>query len=234
MPPRASRAALAVAFCPSAPLLLPEVEGRPDAVTTALRRACAETVTAMLAVRPEVVVVVASGGEPGERYGAGDSGDLRGFGVDLRPPFDGRPRPGSRRVPPAHTVGVRLLDDAGYAGTRVGIGPDDLGQLLRHLPGPIGVLVMGDGSARRSVKAPGYLDEAAAPFDGAVARALADGDAAALAALDPAEGDRLLAAGVPAWRAVGAALDGRSITARLHHDEAPFGVGYLVADWAVR
>lgn len=234
IPPRASRPALAVAFCPSAPLLLPEVEGRPDAATTALRRACAEAVTAMLAVRPEVVVVVASGGEPGERYGAGDSGDLRGFGVALRPPFDGRPRPGGRRVPPAHVLGARLLEDAGHAGVRVGIGPDDLGQLLGELPGPVGVLVVGDGSARRSVKAPGYLDDAAAPFDAAVARALADGDAAALAALDPAEGDRLLAAGAPAWRAVGRALAGRDLVGRLHHDEAPFGVGYLVADWAVR
>ena len=69
---------------------------------------------------------------------------------------------------------------------------------------------MADGSARRGVKAPGYLDDAAAPFDAAVATALADGDAAALAALDPAEGERLLAAGVPVWRAVGAALAGRA------------------------
>jgi hypothetical protein len=52
-----------------------------------------------------------------------------------------------------------------------------------------------------------------------------------LAALDPDEGARLLAAGTPTWRAVGAVLDGRQIAARLHLDAAPFGVGYLVADW---
>jgi hypothetical protein len=90
---------------------------------------------------------------------------------------------------------------------------------------------MGDGSARRGVKAPGYLDKAAAPFDAAVARALGAGDAGALAGLDVDEGKRLLAAGVPVWRAVGAALAGRAITARLHHDAAPFGVGYLAASW---
>jgi hypothetical protein len=229
----ARRPALAVAFCPSAPLLMPEVEGRADADTTVLRSACADAVAAMLAVRPEVVVVVGGGAGPGERYGAGDAGDLRGFGVDLQPPFDGRTRPGGRRVPLPHTMGARLLDDAGYAGTRVGVGSADLGQLLLGLPGPLGVLVMGDGSARRSVKAPGYLDDAAAPFDAAVARALAGGDAAALADLDPVEGRRLLAAGVPAWRAVGAALAGRPIHGRLHLDAAPFGVGYLVADWEV-
>ena len=223
--------AVAVAFCPSPPLLLPEVEGRGAPETRALRRACSDAVDAMLAGGAEVVVVVGAGAEPGARFGAGDAGDLRGFGVDVQVPFDGSGRPGGRRLPLAHTVGAWLLREAGFAGTRVGVGPDDAGQLVRDLPGPLGVLAVGDGSARRSVKAPGYLDEAAGAYDAAVARALATGDAAALAALDPAEGERLLAAGVPTWRAVGAALAGREITARLHHDDAPFGVGYLVADW---
>jgi hypothetical protein len=231
--PQAARAALAVAFCPSPPLLLPGVEGRPDADTSELRRACAQALTAMLAVRPEVVVVVGDGARPGERFGSGDAGDLRGFGVELRPPFDGPVRPGGRRVPLAHTLGAWLLDEAGYSGTRVGVGPAELAALLRDLPGPVGLLAMGDGSARRSVKAPGYLDEGAAPFDATVAKALAAGDAAVLGALDAAEGQRLLATGVPTWRAVGAALAGRDVTARLLLDVAPFGVGYLVADWVL-
>jgi hypothetical protein len=92
---------------------------------------------------------------------------------------------------------------------------------------------MGDGSARRTLKAPGYLDPAAVPFDAAVSAALAQGDPEALAAIDAAEGERLLAAGAPTWRAVGAALTGRRVVARLHADEAPYGVGYLVADWFV-
>lgn len=230
---QAASTALAVAFCPFPPLLLPEVEGRPDGDTTALRHACAAAVTAMLAVRPEVVVVVGDGVGPEERFGQGDAGDLRGFGLDLQPPFDGRAWPGGRRVPLPHTLAARLLDDAGYSGTRVGVGPADLGQLLRDLPGPVGVLAMADGSARRGVKAPGYLDDAAAPFDATVARALAEGDAAALAGLEAAEGDRLLVSGVPVWRALGAALTGRAVAGRLHLDVAPFGVGYLVADWVV-
>jgi hypothetical protein len=228
-----ARAALAVAFCPSPPLLLPAVEGRAAVETTALRRACAEAVAGMLAVRPDVVVLVGAGVGPGVRFGRGDAGDLRGFGVDVDIPFDGRIRSGGRRLPLAHTVGAWLLDDAGFAGTRVGVGPDDLGRLISDLPSPVGVLALGDGSARRTVKAPGYLDEAAAPFDAAVAGALATGDAAALAGLDVAQGERLLAAGTATWRAVGAALAGRRITARLHLDEAPFGVGYLAADWVV-
>ncbi|MBB3086469.1 hypothetical protein [Geodermatophilus sabuli] len=221
--------AVSVAFCPCPPLLVPAVAGRAAADTVALRRACAEALGAVLATRPEVVVVVGDGAEG--RFGAGDVGDLRGLGVDLEVPFAGPARPGGRRTPLAHTVGAWLLDEAGYAGPRLGVAPGDLAAALAGRSGPVAVLAMGDGSARRTVKAPGYLDEAAAPFDDAVAAALAEGDAAALAALDAAEGARLLAAGVPTWRAVGAALAGRAVRARLHVHEAPFGVGYLVADW---
>jgi hypothetical protein len=187
----------------------------------------------MLTASPLVVVVVGDGVARGVRFGPGDGGDLRGFGVDLEVEFAGRTAPGGLRLPLAHTLGAWLLDEAGFAGTRVGVGPADLGDLVRELPGPLGVLAMGDGSARRTVKAPGYLDAAAAPFDTAVAAALASGDAAALAALDLGEAERLLAAGAPTWQAVGAALARRDVTARLHLDAAPFGVGYLVADWSV-
>jgi hypothetical protein len=188
-------------------------------------------VSELLAMRPDVVVVVGADLPAGVRLGPGDGGDLRGFGVAVDVPFDGRVRPGGRRAPLPHALGAWLLDQAGFAGMRVGVGPSDLGQLVRDLPAPIGVLAMGDGSARRSVKAPGYLDDAAAPFDAGVAGALQRGDADALRDLDAPEGQRLLAAGVPVWRAVGAALAGRSITARLHLDAAPAGVGYLVASW---
>jgi hypothetical protein len=229
--PRPRCATVAVAFCPSPPLLLPAVEGRAAAETVALRRACAEAVAAMLAVGPEVVLVVGDGAPAGVRFGAGDCGDLRGFGVDIDLPFSGPVRPEGRRLPLAHTIGAWLLDEASFSGTRIGVGPADLHQVLRDRPGPVGVLAIGDGSARRSVKAPGYLDEAAGPFDARVAEVLTAGDPGALAALDPAAGERLLAAGVPTWRVVGAALAGRDVIAQLHYDDAPFGVGYLVADW---
>ena len=234
VPPAPSRATpRAVAFCPCPPLLVPAVAGRAADDTAALRAACATAVDAVLATQPAAVVVV--GGEAGcGRFGDGDGGDLCGFGVDLSVPFAGTVRPGGRRTPLPHTLGAWLLDEAGYAGVRLGVGPDDLADALADLPERVAVLAMGDGSARRSLKAPGHLDEAAAPFDDAVAVVLSAGDPGALAAIDHAEGARLLAAGVPTWRAVGAALAGREVTGRLHAHEAPFGVGYLVADWSVR
>jgi hypothetical protein len=223
-----------VAFCPAPPLLHPAVEVRADVATTALRGACTAALTDLLAVRPRVVVVVAEGVDAGVRLGAGDVGSLRGFGVDVEIPFEPPARRGGSVAPVPHSLGAWLLDRAGFTGTRVGIAPADLARVLRELPAPVGVLAMGDGSARRSVKAPGYLDDEAGPFDDGVASALEAGDAEALAALDPDQGRRLLASGVPVWRAVGAALSGLSVTARLHHDAAPFGVGYLVASWVTR
>jgi hypothetical protein len=224
---------VAVAFCPAPPLLLPSVEGRAAPETDAVREACSAAVADLLATRPEIVVVVGEGAAAGDRFGPGDVGDLRGFGADVVVPFAGMSRPSGRRVPLAHTLGAWLLDRAGDAGPRVGVGPDDLAQLLASLTGSVGILAMGEGSARRTLKAPGYLDPAAAPFDVAVATALADGDAAALAALDAAEGERLLAAGVPTWRAVGQVVADSPVQARLILDDAPFGVGYLVASWLV-
>jgi hypothetical protein len=223
---------LSIAFCPSPPLLLPAVAGRAAAETAHLRQACADALGAVLASGPEVVVVIGAG-QPGVRYGTGDVGTLRGFGVDLDVPFAGQTRPGGRRTPLPHTVGAWLLDDSGWRGPRVGVAPDDVSEVVGELSGAVALLAVGDGSARRTLKAPGHLDPAAEPFDAAVAKALRDGDAAALAALDGAEGERLLAAGVPTWRAVGRLVGDRSVAASLRYADAPFGVGYLVADWAV-
>jgi hypothetical protein len=226
------RARLSIAFCPSPPLLLPAVAGRAAAETAALRQACADALGAVLAGEPEVVVVVGAA-EPGIRYGPGDLGTLRGFGIDLDVPFAGPTHPGGRWTPLPHTLGAWLLDGAAWTGSRVGVGPEDLAGVVGELSGRVALLAMGDGSARRTLKAPGHLDPAAEPFDAAVAKALRSGDAAGLAALDADEGERLLAAGVPTWRAVGRLVGDRSVEASLRYADAPFGVGYLVAGWAV-
>lgn len=231
-PDATSSRPVAVAFCPHPPLLLPALEGAPTPATDRLRIACSDVVATVLGVDPDVVLVVGEGPN-GVRYGDGDAGDLRPWGATGRQPFSGRVRPGGRELPLAHTVAAWLLDRAGYAGTRLGVAPDDLDAALLDLPGPVALLAMGDGSARRSDKAPGHLDPAAEGFDAAVADALAAGDAGALAALDPVEGDRLMASGTATWRAVGAALAGVPTTARLVHATAPHGVGYLVADWVL-
>jgi aromatic ring-opening dioxygenase LigB subunit len=95
----------------------------------------------------------------------------------------------------------------------------------------VALLVMGDGSARRDEKAPGYVQPRAVPYDAAVARALATADTSALLALDPEDDETLLVAGRPAWQALAGAAGDDAFDARLLHESAPYGVGYFVAVW---
>jgi len=223
----------AVGFCPHPPLLVPEVAAGAAEELAGLRSACLAAVDGLLAGRPDILLVLGGGSVTVQHPGSA-SGTFAGFGVDVR--AGGRDAP---TLPLSLTVGAWLLDRAGWHGARryveIADGPGESAAPL-HLPGRCALLAMGDGSAHRSLQAPGYLDERAAGFDAAVARALADGDPAALAAVaaDPV-GAELLAAGRAPWRAAAATVvhewAGSPVTARLLADEAPYGVGYLVALW---
>ena len=81
----------------------------------------------------------------------------------------------------------------------------------------------------RTEKAPGWFDERAEPFDRAVAGALAAADPAGLLALESGLARGLLAAGRASWQVLAGAAAGRRWQGRLHYDDAPFGVGYIVA-----
>ena len=59
---------------------------------------------------------------------------------------------------------------------------------LLELSDPTSLLVMADGSACREDSAPGHLHPAAVPFDDVIETALRNGDAKALARLDPEVG----------------------------------------------
>ncbi|WP_114424529.1 hypothetical protein [Nocardioides houyundeii] len=92
------------------------------------------------------------------------------------------------------------------------------------------LLVLANGSARRSEKAPGHLDERAADFDAELGDLLARGDVAGLARLDLDLARELLATGVEGL----AALAARGLTvetATVEHDGDPFGVKYWVVRW---
>ena len=217
----------AIAFCPSPPLLVPELAAGAAAELDPLRAACREAVGRLLAARPDEVVVIGTG-STGGRFPPGTTGTLAGYGVPLTAALPGAPpRPGPLPLP--LTLGAWQLSGAGVPCRGVAVDGD-----APELPDAPAYLVVGDGSARRSERAPGYVDPRADPFDAGVAAALAAGDATALRDLDPVLGAYLLAAGVPAWRAVGRALAGRRFDADLSYDAAPYGVGYFVAFWAAR
>lgn len=95
------------------------------------------------------------------------------------------------------------------------------------------VLAMGDGSAARTVKAPGYLDERAVPFDDQVAGALHEADLDLLADLDRDLAAELLVAGRAVWPVCARVAEEQSddwIGQLLFNDD-PYGVSYFVAVW---
>jgi hypothetical protein len=91
------------------------------------------------------------------------------------------------------------------------------------------LLVMANGSARRTEKAPGHLDERSFGFDEALGAALRAGDAAALAAVDAGLGEELLAAGLPALHLLGTLLGDVAADVDVRFDGDPFCVQYWVA-----
>lgn len=229
---------VAAAVCPCPPLLVPEVAAGAAPELEPLRAACAEAVAELVAADPELIVVVGTGPEP-EVWTEGGAGSFHRYGVELavRLPSGGVEGP---ELAPSLTVGAWLLERAGVAlPTHACAVPADapadrmlgLGTGLAGLADRVGLLVMGDGSACRSLKAPGYLDERAQPYDEAVAAALGAADLAALAALDVTLSAELLAEGRAPWQVLAGAAEGAGLGARLGYQDAPYGVGYFVASW---
>ncbi|MDH6701164.1 class III extradiol dioxygenase subunit B-like domain-containing protein [Streptomyces sp. MAA16] len=173
----------------------------------------------------------------------GGSGGTAGTGGTGANGDDGALPTGSgRTLPPSLAVAGWLLARVGWAAAPVdGLGVEETTETERCLQAGrdiagrarrVALLVMGDASACRTLKAPGYLDERAAPFDAAVARALRDADLAALRALDAPLARELKAAGRAPWQVLAGAAEGVDLTGGLLYEDAPYGVGYLVASWS--
>jgi hypothetical protein len=219
----------AAALCPSPPLLCPQLTGgRP--VLPELRTACAQAVGRLLGREPDLVVVVGPGAATGT-WDAGSRLDLSAFAPAIADS-------GTGAVPLALGLGAMLLDQAGYRGPRrlQAVGQDEpagacaeLGAELAGSGARTGWLVMGDGSARRTLKAPGYLDRRAAGFDAGVERAIRAGDLTALLELDESLAGDLMATGRPAWQVLAGAMPAPAPAAEVLYCDDPFGVAYLVA-----
>jgi hypothetical protein len=237
----------AAALCPSPPLLHPALTGR-DAVLPELRAACVQAASRLLRDDPGEIVVVGPAAMTGEWDAAGRLDPV------AYAPGPGRLDPASalaadggdappRSLPLSLGLGAMLLDQVGYDGRRrlLAVGQDEpapacagLGASLSSSPmsavsGRTALLVMGDGSARRSLKAPGYLDPRAAAFDAGVERAIRAGDLGAMLRLDQALARDLMATGRPAWQVLAGAMRELAPVAEVLYRGDPFGVAYLVA-----
>ena len=246
---------VAAAFCPCPPLLVPHVAAGAAPELDRARAACADALGVLTAARPDRLIVVGPSDEDGPtRYPAGTPGSFRGFGVDIdvvlgtarggsEDPDQGLDhRPTGGELPASLAVAAWLLSStrwsaADISGLALGERLDTArcaraGRDIAGQPGRTALLVMGDAGARRSLKAPGYLDERAARFDEGVARAMESADIAALLGLDAELARDLMVAGRAPWQLVAGAAEAAGLGGELLYDDAPYGVGYLVAAWS--
>jgi hypothetical protein len=126
-----------------------------------------------------------------------------------------------------------LVEDGPAQPMRDVEGHERIGRFLLgdHIGDGPGLLVVANGSAMRTEKAPGHFDDRAAAFDTAIGTALAEGDPTALKDIDEKLAKELWAwpdAEVLAhlWTQVGAVE-----SAQVDYDDDPYGVQYWVVRW---
>ena len=212
---------VAAAVCPHPPLLVRE--------TGDLLAACDAAVSSLVEASDFVMVV---GDAPATlAYSSGDSGSLARYGIDLVVPLGPRVCAGQPILPLSLTIGAWLLRRTGWTGDRQGYGvaasasPAEAagyGREMAALSDRVGLLVMGDGSAGRTPKAPKGYDPRAEAFDASVVAALRDPPS--LLSLDADLARELGAAGRASWQTL---ADSAPLT--VTYDAAPYGVGYVVA-----
>ncbi|MFJ8106651.1 class III extradiol dioxygenase subunit B-like domain-containing protein [Streptomyces sp. NPDC096132] len=236
---------VAAAVCPCPPLLVPEVAAGAAPELDVARAACSDALAVLAAARPDRLVVVGPADEAGRGpHPEGARGSFRGFGVDVavRLGRAGVEPPSAGELPTSLAVAAWLLERTGWSAAPVeglGVGEPltveqcaEIGRELAGRAGRVALLVMGDASACRTLKAPGYLDERAAPFDAEAARALGAADLAAIKALDTELARELKAAGRIPWQVLAGAAEDAGLKGTLLYEDAPYGVGYVVAGWS--
>jgi aromatic ring-opening dioxygenase LigB subunit len=216
---------VAATVLPHPPLLVPEVAAGAAHELDGLRAACDLAVSRVLDAS-DVYVVVGS---------AEETRRFEEYAVSFTP-WGGPGEPSDRpALPLSVAVGVWLLHGVPASVVTIdrSASPSECARFGEELTRPpsVGLIVLGDGSACRTLKAPGYLDPRAEPYDAAVTAALGKADTDALLALDPVLSAELLVAGRAPWQILAGAAAGREWTAEVLYDDAPYGVQYTVATW---
>ncbi|MET7469549.1 hypothetical protein ACFYON_13890 [Micromonospora sp. NPDC005686] len=233
---------VAAAVCPHPPLIVPELAGAAAPELDDLRAATDAAVARLLAAGPEAILLVGGGWET-VRFSTAEHGSLRPYGLNRHVRLWKVNCEGGVRLPLSLTIGAWLLDRSGTALPRFARAvahdatPAECAAfgagLLHDEDPPVGLLVLGDGSACRGVTAPGYDDPRAEAYDEGVAAALAGADAEALRGLDPVLSAQLRVAGRAPWQVLAGAVEaaGGDWRGDLSYHSAPYGVAYFVANW---
>jgi hypothetical protein len=227
---------VAAAVCPHPPLLVPEVASGAAPELDDLRTACLAAVDALSTASTIVVIGSAAPAVPYGlvRFPAAAGGSFAAYGAP-----GVRIGSGDPVLPLSLAIGGWLLEQSKatglprtYVAVPTSATPDEclgLGREIAAGNDRVGLLVMGDGSARRSEHSPVHLHPRAEIFDTTVASALQHSDLDVLAALDPDLATDLQAAGRAPWQVLAGALESVTLTPDLTYNAAPYGVGYLVA-----
>ena len=209
----ASLAVVEVVVLPSAGLLLPEYVGLTDPGAPIGDR-CTDAVRAALSANPDHVVLLA-GHDRAPRHTRGSLGARIGRRALYFGGWSGR------------TTEVIVPFDASAAEVSAAVA--QVGAVV----GRVVLVVVGDGCAKRSEKAPGHFDERSLALDGVIGDALADADPAALATLDPVLCQELWATGRAALQVLGGICAGAQCRPRTYWFGEPYGVAFFVARWSV-
>jgi hypothetical protein len=249
-------APVAAAVLPHPPLLVPELAGTAAAELDPLRAACREALATVVAAA-ELVIVVGDGPVWGVPEPSAP-GSFAPYGADVEVALPAAPAaldlpelPAPARLPDlplSLAVAAHLLAALDRPPARLfaatvptSLGPGAAAAIGRALTGaarngpatidgPVGLVVMADLSACRTERAPGAFRAEAAAVDDSVAEALRTGKPARLLDLDPALAADLMVTGrVPLQVLAGAFESEPAVHGRVLYEDAPYGVGYLVA-----
>jgi hypothetical protein len=249
MPPAAA------AILPHPPLIVPELAGGAALELDPLRAACRKALEAVIAASGTMILI--GHGPVWAIPGPAAAGSFRPYGADVQATLptlvdldlSGLPAPVRlAELPLSLAVAAHLLSDLELApaGLFAATVPATLGSgaaaaIGRTLtaaasgPGagaerPVGLLVMGDLSACRTERAPGGFRGQAAAFDASVGEAFRTGQPARLLGLDPNQAADLMVAGRVPLQVLAGALEGApAMRGQVLYEDAPYGVGYLVA-----
>ena len=221
-----------VAFIPAAPLLCPDVDIES---LLADERAASIELVAELQQDADLVVIIGAGNTT-TWFEHGGIGSTRAFGGVSHYEVGS----GVDELPQSVTVGASVVVTAGWSGEvqalvidlqttaaqREVIAQELLAksEAQRTL-----VIAVGDGSATRTEKAPGYIQADAVAFDEAINAAIGNADRESILAIEQPTADRLWCRGLPVWQVVANAF--APTQSALILESAPFGVNYLVASW---
>jgi hypothetical protein len=200
-----------------------------------LRAACLTAIDQL--ADADALVIVGAGPATGTQYEISAGGSFGPYGAPSV-----RVGSGEAVLPLSLTMGSWLVSQSKAAGLPTvmrTVATDEtveaclaFGQELAASNDQLALLVMGDGSARRSEHSPVHLHPRAEIFDSTVAAALSLADTTTLAALDPELASELKAAGRAPWQVLAGATASASYTGNLLYHAAPYGVGYFVAAWS--